>query len=147
MSLAFTFGGASSGHHDHEGAPTGVSLPIGAPSNALELRVSLTDGEVVGEVFSSDGTSYARAVKAVTASDPDVVAPAVRSVLARAVAELPEPVQNSVGEIRLDLAGEESRVLAALGLRLDGRVDPPSATDEALQARTGLAAGTPIRVN
>jgi hypothetical protein len=62
---------------------------------------------------------------------------------------LPEPLLGSVTGITLALDGAEAAVLAELHLALTQSLDPAapiSAVDDALQARTGIAAGTPIRV-
>lgn len=144
MNLSFTFGGASAGQHDHHDAAPSASLPSGPPSSVLQLNVSLRDGVARGAVISGDGTVYAQAEKPVPGFSHPEVASAVRSVLARAVAELPEPVQESVSEIRFDLGGPEAAVAQELGLAVDLSADPPARIDDALQARTGITAGTPI---
>ena len=160
MDLKFSFGNSSkpsqSSHdtsHDHAehsaGAAGGIPLPFagassGTPlssSSVLELRVSLGDGELVCEALSGDGVGYARA--AIGAEDRPLAA-AVRSVLARAGAELPEPLRGSVTAVVLDLGGREAEALEGLGLTVSLASSQLSTVDEALQARTGLAAGTPI---
>jgi len=165
MDLKFTFSGSShdpgADDHDHEGhghgAGPGIPLPFagatnsGSTSSTLELRVSFieTDGTIVCEAFSGDGVSYARAEKAVSDRDPIALATAARSVLARCGAELPEPLIGSVTEVTLALGGAEAAALAELGLPLVQSLDPAapiSSVDDALQARTGIAAGTPIRI-
>ena len=102
-------------------------------------------GSVVCEALSGDGVSYARAEKALRDRSPAGVAAAVRSALARAGAELPEPLIESVTDVVLELGEHEAAVLAELGLAADPDSDPLAAIDTALQARTGIAAGTPIR--
>ena len=162
MDLKFTFNGSShdrgQNEHHHDDAHSGIPLPFAgasgsgpaAASNVLELRVSASGATVVCEGLSGDGVSYARAEKPVEdPAAPAALAPAVRSVLARAGASLPEPLIESVTGIVLALDGAEAAVLAELGLPLLEQADPAapiSAVDEALQARTGVAAGTPIRL-
>lgn len=152
MDLKFSFGASNPLPLATDGAGS-ASLPIStAPastSSALELRVSLTGATpalAVCEAISGDGVSYARAEKSVQdpVSSTDIAA-AVRSALARAGAELPEQLLGSVTGVRLDLDGREIEVLAKLGIPVASGVDSLAAVDEALQARTGLAAGTPIR--
>ena len=53
---------------------------------------------------------------------------------------------ESVTGVVLSLGGIEREVLAELGLNIDADADPVARVDDALQARTGIAAGTPIRV-
>ena len=166
MDLKFTFNGSShdqgdSGHdhggHGQEGATSGIPLPFagatatGSTSSTLELRVSLdaAGGAVACEAFSGDGVAYARAEKAVQEGGPVELAAATRSAIARCGAELPEPLIGSVTEVTFALGGAEAAVLAALGLPLAQSMDPAasiSAVDEAMQARTGIAIGTPIRI-
>ena len=59
-------------------------------------------------------------------------------------AELPEPLLGSVTAVVLDLGGREAEALEGLGLTVSLASSQLSTVDEALQARTGLAAGTPI---
>lgn len=152
MDLKFSFGGASPDHdhsgHGSGGAPSGVPLPFAgatpvplSTSSTLELRVSLGEAAVVCEALSGDGVSYARAEKASGDRSPAALAAAVRSALARTGAELPEPLIGSVTDVTLALGGAEDAVLAELGLG-----GAPSAVDAALQARTGIAVGTPMRI-
>lgn len=120
----------------------------------LELRVTRgagtgtgTDGDgsvLVCEALSGDGVSYARAEREFTESAG--LAAAVRSVLSRVGPEMPEPLLGSVTGVVLSLGGGEAEALAELGLAVDEAQDPPAAVNEALQARTGVAAGTPIRI-
>jgi hypothetical protein len=101
----------------------------------------------VCEAISGDGVSYARAEKSVQdPASPAGIAAAVRSALARAGAELPEQLLGSVTGVRLDLDDREGEVLAELGIPVASGTDPLAAVDEALQARTGIAAGTLIHV-
>ncbi len=147
MSLKFTFGGASSDHHDHGGAPSGVpTLPLApAPAAGGDLTFVLTlDGaQVSGEARSGSGVAYATVSKPLPGPGAAAAASAIRSVLSRLEAELVEPLRTTAAAIDLVLApgaGTGAAVLAELG------VDPADpAVDEALQARTGLPAGTPIR--
>lgn len=150
MSLKFSFGGSSPEPHDHD-AP-GITLPFAgaasrptAGSSTLELTVTLGDGEVACTALSGDGVAYARAAKPVAAGAAPTLANAVRSVLARAGAELPEPLIESVTGVVLELGGAESAVLEELGLAVTPGATQLATVDEALQARTGVAAGTPIR--
>ncbi|MBO1900878.1 hypothetical protein J4H92_02810 [Leucobacter weissii] len=158
MSLKFTFGGASPEPHDHsdrgaDGAPSGIPLPFvgasGGPpvstSSTLELRVTREGGELVCVALSGDGVDYARASKRLRVPGPSGLAAAARSVIARAGAELPEPLLGAVTAIVLSLDGAESAVLAELNLSIDRAGSPPATVDHALQSRTGIAAGTPIR--
>lgn len=175
MSLKFTFGGGApgnSGHdhdehdgHGHGGATPGIPLPFagaassGQPistSSILEIRVTRgtgaaapTDGTantsavaaelVIAEALSGDGVSYGRAEKSITAGDAASLGSAARSVIARVGATLPEPLIGSVSAVVLSFGADGTEVLASLGIA-------NSAVDEALQARTGLSAGTPIRI-
>ncbi|NLA64937.1 MAG: hypothetical protein GX862_03210 [Leucobacter sp.] len=173
MDLKFTFSGSPSAQHDHDGAPAAMQLPfsttaVGSPqstSSVLELRVSLTPdgGEIVCEGISGDGVSYAKSSKQLSAgaaqasaaqAEPQGVdvavatsklAAAVRAGVARAGAELPEPLIQSVTAIELDLGGREAEVLTELGVVVSTGTQQLGQVDGALQARTGVAAGTPIR--
>ena len=147
MDLKFTFGASNPLPLTAEGA--GSASASGPGSSVLELRVTLADGEAVCEGVSGDGASYARATKRVADDGSSTLAAAVRSVLARAGAELPEPLLGSVTGVVLSLGGADAQVLADLGLVVAPGAspsDPVSAIDEALQARTGLSAGTPIHI-
>lgn len=154
MDLKFTFGAANPLPLATSGTGTGGTGGSGASSaSTLDLRVTLESGQpavAVCEGLSGDGVAYARAEKAV--QDPasaSELAAAVRSVLARVGAELPEPLIDSVTGIVLALGGAEAEVLARLGITASASPDPSApiaAVDEALQARTGVAAGVPIRV-
>ena len=147
MDLKFSFGGASPDHNDHGDAPSGIPLPFAGatstPSSAssvLEMRVSRAEGAVIAEALSGDGVSYARATRSTTDTSPAGIAAAARSAIARAGAELGDPLLNSVSAIVLALDEASSAVLNELDL------DPASAqVNESLQARTGIAVGTPIR--
>lgn len=144
MDLKFSFGAANPLPFSTEGA--GAASQPGAGAGVLELRVSMTtDGtEMVCEGVSGDGVSYARAHRAIAADDASSLAAALRSVLARGGAELPEPLLNSVSAVVLDLAGREAEVLAELGLTASTGTQLCT-VDEALQSRTGITAGTPVR--
>lgn len=155
MSLKFTFGGATpagADHHEHTPATPGIPLPFAgaasrstSSSSELELRVTLDDTAAHCAGVSGDGVTYAQASRALTGSSPAAVAAAVRSVLARTGAELPEPLIESVTAVTLALGGAEAAALAELGLTVDAGADPLAVVDDALQARTGLTTGTPIR--
>ena len=146
MSLQFSFGAAN----PLPLVPDGAAGAPATTSSVLDLRVTIEGGApatVVCEGISGDGVSYARAEKAVQDPDsPAGLAAAARSALARAGAELPEPLIESVTGVVLSLGGIEREVLAELGLNIDADADPVARVDDALQARTGIAAGTPIRV-
>lgn len=158
MDLKFTFAGASSDQHDHGGAPAGIPLPFaGAPSGSggsgpgssvLELVVTRSaDGsELVCEGLSGDGVVYASARRAVVGADTATLALALRSVLARGGAELPEPLLGSVSAVVLDLGGCERETLESLGLSVSPSGQMLAQVDEALQARTGITAGTPMQL-
>lgn len=149
MSLKFSFGGAPGGasadHHDHHDAPSGAtSLPLTpAPAGGpLTFALSLEPARVTGEARSG-GVAYATAAKPVNGEDPAAVAVAIRSVLSRLEAELVEPMRGTAAAVELtaDPALDLAAVLAGLG------AEPSApAVGDALQSRTGLAAGTPIRV-
>lgn len=171
MSLKFTFGGSSPDHHDHghDGETPGIPLPfdvtakapVAGTSSVLELQVRQTATAVECTAVSGDGVTYARAEKALAAADTgaadgsatdaspaasvEAVAAAVRSAIARAGAELPEPLIDAVTAVVVDLDGGAD-VLRALGLEVGEQADPPTQTSEALRARTGIAAGTPVRL-
>lgn len=159
MDLKFTFGDAS-------------PLPLtdvnaGSPgpgqgSSRLELHVSLAeahDGErsIVCVGRSGDGVEYARSEKPLAGTEPGALAAAIRSVLARAGAELPEPLLGSVTAIAIDLTApgssvderspQDAALIDALGLSagVQAGTGTAFAVNEPLQARTGVAAGTPIR--
>ena len=146
MDLKFTFGGASPDQHDHGGAPSGIPLPFAgiasAPASAssvLEVHVTRLGETVIAEARSGDGVSYARAERAGADHSPAGLAAAARSAIARAGAELGEPLVQSVSAVVVDLGEDSDEVLRELGL---DPADP--AVTEALQARTGITAGTPI---
>lgn len=157
MDLKFTFGGASPDHHDHGGAPSGVSLPLTAkpislspPSTVLEIVVRREATALIAEAISGDGVTYGRAEvplapttdEAASAPDPAALAKGVRSAAARVVAELEGPMADSVTGLALELGDDTAEVLSALGLDTASPV-----VDAALQRRAGIAMGTPIRVS
>lgn len=151
MDLKFSFGGASPDHsHDGHGeAPSGIPLPFSvAPastSNVLEIHVRCAESEVVAEALSGDGVTYGRAEVEEAARDPKALARAMQSAVARVVAELDGPLADSVTAIVLQLSGAEAKTVEALGF--DEAQDPELAfTSEAFQRRTGVAAGTPVRL-
>lgn len=163
MDLKFTFGGGTpAAEHTHGAESPGIPLPFAgatqqptSASSVLELRVSIgADDEGAGavrcEAVSGDGATYGKAEKAVHGeASPALLAAAARSVIARAGAELPEPLLGSVSSLTLSFGGAEAAVLQELGLLVEPSLDPQapvSAVDAALQARTGILAGTPIRV-
>lgn len=149
MDLKFSFGGASPDHHDHGGAPSGIPLPfagaatqLASTSSVLELHVTVAGQEVIAEALSGDGVSYGRAVTSAVDRDSVGVAAAARSALARVGAELGDPLIGSVSAVVLDLGTLAAPVLAELGVEAPGE----ARVTEALQARTGVAQGTPVRV-
>lgn len=151
MDLKFSFGGASPDHHhDDQGeAPSGIPLPFSvAPastSSVLEVRVRYTESAIIAEAVSGDGVTYGRAELAAPARDPRALARAVQSAVARVVAELEGPLADSVTAVVLQFEGAESQIIEALGFAV--AQDPALAhTSEAFQRRTGIAAGTPVRV-
>lgn len=149
MDLKFSFDGASPDHHDHGDVPSGIPLPFAgvastpvSTSSELDVVVradsSTTERLIVAEVITGDGVTYARGDVASDATDEDGLAHAARSAISRAVAGLEGPLSESITSIRLELPNAAA-VLAGLGLEADA----PSVT-EALQARIGVAVGTPI---
>lgn len=148
MDLKFSFGASNPLPLASEGAG---SASFGGPgAGVLELKISLQASEIVAEGLSGDGVSYARVQKPVTGEDPAALAAALRSVLARCGAELPEPLLGSVTAVVVSLGGFEAEVLRELGLVVtetstsSSSVIQLSTVDESLQARTGISAGTPI---
>lgn len=150
MDLKFTFGGASPDQHDHGGAPSGVSpLPLsakpvslGPTSTVLDVVLRRADGELVAEALSGDDVTYGRApVADADASDAPTFAKALRSAISRVVAELDSPLSDSVTALVFDLGADNDAALAALGLDASTPV-----VDAALQRRSGLAMGTPVRL-
>ncbi|MCB1274301.1 MAG: hypothetical protein KDB25_07915 [Leucobacter sp.] len=148
MDLKFSFDKSNPLPLATEGA--GSSFPPSSGSNVLDLRVTVEGSEVVCEGLSGDGVSYARVGKRVAdPAAPELLAAATRSVLARTGAALPEPLIESITGIVFALEGAEAAVIAELGLASEAQADPAAqiiAVDDALQARTGIAAGTPIRI-
>jgi len=144
MDLKFSFGASNPLPLTAEGA--GSASAPGPGSSVLELRVSLTPdgGEMVCEGMSGDGVSYGRALRPIAGDGAGDLATALRSVLARGGAELPEPLLGSVTAVVLSLGGREEETLEALGLAVSPGAQL-AALDGELQARTGIAAGTPIR--
>lgn len=160
MDLKFSFSGAKSSRdasHDHDGhahgaagAAGGIPLPFAGAASAplssssvLELRVSLQGETMICEGVSGDGVTYARAE---VSAGGRPFAHALRSALARAGAELPEPLLGSVTAVVLDLDGREAETLEGLGLAVSGGGAQLATVDEMLQARTGISAGTPVVV-
>lgn len=150
--------GHDHGDHGRAGlAPgsAGIPLPFAgaaaggtvSTSSALDLSVAFDEaaGMMSCEALSGDGVLYARSEKPVQGRDVPALAAAARSVLARTGAGLPEPLLGSVTGIVLALGGAESAVLAEFGIAL-GNGEDLVAVDEALQARTGISAGIPIRL-
>lgn len=151
MDLKFSFGGASPDHHDHGGAPSGIPLPFAgasatqvSTSNELDVvvRVDASGSEplVVAEVITGDGVTYARGDVTVDPNDPAALARAARSAISRAVAGLEGPLATAITAVELQLP-EATALLEPLGVSAES----PSVT-EALQARIGVAAGTPFRI-
>lgn len=156
MELKFTFGGSADHSHSDEQAvraTPGAQLPIvggAAPqSGSPEMRVTLEGSEVRCAVVGA-GTEYASASVAARELTPTAIASAVRSALARAHAELPDSMRGTVSAVSLELGDDSPRVLAELGataeLASGGGDGGEVLVDEALQARTGLVSGTPIRL-
>lgn len=146
MDLKFSFGASNPLPLANSGA--GAPGPGSGPgSNVLELQVSLSVDKqaLLCEGLSGDGVSYAKAQKALAQHDPATLAAALRSVLARAGAELPEPLISSVTAVVLAIGGDEAEVLSDLGLAVTPGATQIATVDDALQARTGITAGTPIR--
>ena len=146
MDLKFTFGASNPLPLSTEGAGSASSL--GAGNGMCELRVTLnTDsGSLLCEGVSGDGVAYSSAEKKLAADDTASLAAALRSVLARGGAELPEPMLGSVSAIALALGGREAEALGELGLMVSPGNVVLAQVDEPLQARTGISAGTPIRI-
>ena len=144
MDLKFTFGASNPLPLSAEGAGSASSLGNGM----CELRVTLDSaaGLLRCEGVSGDGVAYSSAEKKLVADDTASLAAALRSVIARGGAELPEPMLGSVSAIALSLGGQEAAALGELGLMVSPGSAVLAQVDEALQARTGIAAGTPIRV-
>ena len=148
MDLKFSFGGASPDQHDHGGAPSGIPLPFAGAatsltpaSTVLEVRVTLAGEAVVAEALSGNGVTYARAARSTVDLSPAGLAAAARSAIARAGAELGDRLVGTVSAVVLALGEHTGAVLQQLEL---DAADP--AVSEALQARTGISAGTPIRL-
>ncbi len=142
MELKFTFGASNPLPLQQEGAGS-ASAP---GSGVLELRVSFSPAgdELVCEGRSGDGVSYAST--SVRYEDRPLHL-SLRSALARGGAELPEPLLGAVNGIVLDLGGREAEALEGLGLTVAPGASAGAqlaTVDAALQARTGIAAGTPI---
>lgn len=160
MDLKFTFGassplplssagaGSASAHGSHGGPGAGLSDGHGGPKTGMcELRVRLNaDAEtLLCEGVSGDGVAYSSAEKKLAGTDLASLATALRSVIARGGAELPDPMLGSVSAITLQLGGREEAALNELGLMVSPGGAILAQIDEALQARTGITAGTPIR--
>lgn len=155
MSLKFTFGGGASNQHDHGSESPGIPLPFNvtpatslSSSSVLELHVTRVGDALVCEGVSGDGVTYGRSQKSLVDGELSTLAATLRSVLARTGAELPEPLITSVTAVVLKSIGgdtDDAAVLRALDLEVDESADQPSTVSEALQARTGLNMGTPIR--
>lgn len=146
MDLKFTFGASNPLPLASEGAGSASSL--GAGNGMCELRVTLNNADALlrCEGVSGDGVAYSSAEKKLAADDSASLAAALRSAIARGGAELPEPMLGSVSAIALSLGGREAEALTELGLMVSAGSVVLAQVDEALQARTGIAAGTPIRV-
>lgn len=144
MDLKFSFGASNPLPLSAEGA--GSASAVGG-SSVLELHVTLVPEESLIRCsgVSLDGVSYASATKQFSSENPAALAAAVRSVLARGGAELPEPLLGSVSGVALSLGGCEAEALRTLELAVSPGSPVLAQVDEALQARTGIAAGTPIR--
>ena len=153
MDLKFSFGGASPDHHhgDDGGAPSGIPLPFtttapGSTSTVLEALVRREGEQLVGEVVTGDGVTYARAEVALRAeaaadSNLEALGKAARSALARAVATLEGPLAESVSAVVFSLGDASRAVAGAIGV---SDTEAPS-VDAALQRRIGISEGTPIR--
>ncbi len=148
MDLKFSFGASNPLPLSSEGAGS-ASAGTGAGSGVLELRVTLRSEEALMrcEGVSADGVTYASAEKSVSGEDVFSLAATLRSVLARGGAELPEPLLGSVSVLAVSLGGREAEVLDALGLSVSPGAAVLAQVDGELQSRTGIAAGTPIRVS
>ena len=143
MDLKFSFGASNPLPLSNSGLGS-----TAANSSVLELHVSLAadTSTMRCEGRSGDGVSYATAEKHVAQLDPATLAAALRSVLARAGAELPEPLIDSVSAIVLTLDGQEAAIVKDLGLAVAEGTAQLATVDATLQSRTGVAAGTPIRI-
>ncbi|KIP53142.1 hypothetical protein [Leucobacter komagatae] len=166
MDLKFSFGGASPDQHDHGGAPSGIPLPFAgvassATSTSSELGIfvrlvtSPEGATAIAEVITGDGVTYTRSEvtlkraqgvggplpidsgEPIDPADTDAVMRAVRSAISRAVAALEGPLASAVTSIELDVPNADS-IIELLGVPASGTVD------DALQARWGVSAGTPV---
>lgn len=139
MDLKFSFGASNPLPLGPEGAGSASAAGV------LELRVSLSPSgdEMICEGVSGDGVSYGGAQRRIAGDGAGDLATTLRSVLARCGAELPEPLLGSVTAVVLSLGGREEETLEALGLVVSNGAQL-GAVDGELQARTGIAAGTPI---
>ena len=175
MDLKFTFGGASPDQHDHGGAPSGIPLPFAgaastpvSTSSELDVFVRLvTSSEgatAIAEVVTGDGVTYTRSEvelsrprtvggqlpraedAPIDAADTAALARAVRSAISRAVAGLEGPLAQSITAVKLDVPGAAA-VVAEIGADPAPISDPRAlgAVGDALQARLGITAGTPLR--
>lgn len=153
MNLKFTFTGSAESSHEHttatsehsSGLPVpfavGSSAPPVSMSSVLEMRVRVNDDAVLCVGVSGDGVEYSNAKVELAGRDLHA---AVRSVIARAGAGLPEPLIGSVSAIVLDLDGRESDVVTAWGLTASEGSPQLASVDEHLQTRTGISVATPI---
>ena len=117
-------------------------VSLGPASSSLDIVLRRSDAKLVAEAISGDGVTYARAeVDTDTDAAPETLAKAARSAVSRAVAELEGPMSDSVTAIVVDLGTDSVALITALGINL---ADP--VVDAALQRRSGIAMGTPVRV-
>ncbi|GAA1327704.1 hypothetical protein ACFSWE_11855 [Leucobacter albus] len=176
MDLKFTFGGASPDQHGHGDAPSGIPLPFAgaasgpvSTSNELDVFVRLVTSPegatAIAEVVTGDGVTYTRSEvelarartvggslpvdsgEPIEANDIEALTRAVRSAISRAVAALEGPLASAITSIEVDVPGAAA-VVAALGAGPGPVSEPRTAgvVTEALQARLGITAGTPLRV-
>ena len=158
MNLKFTFGQKAPHSHDGEvaaDAPTGRALPFSVTpsSNSSELRVEVRvavpaspDAVPAFEatVLSGDDVSYGRGVAPVRGTAPDAESLAVRSAIARALADTGEQLLSAITVVQLEMPGA---VIVAAGLNLATDAAGAWRTTAALEQRTGLPEGTEVRAS
>ncbi|MGO1434338.1 MAG: hypothetical protein ACTJFR_04370 [Canibacter sp.] len=110
-------------------------------STSSELFIDVADAnheELTAVAVSGDGVEYAKSARAV--NENDEYATAVRSVIARVIAELGDPLSQSVTQFRVGtnvhLALQQLNAVDASGTK----------TTEVLERRAGVIPGTPVEL-
>ena len=147
MDLKFTFAKstppAADGQAGKAANLTGsgaTQLPLNSASRNLFVEVLESAEDARAVAVSGDGVNYGSAEKPLGANP----ASAYRSVIARVIAEVGEPLSGSISALKLSISAYHA--LASAEEFQGGAFAPDGTVSQALQLRTGLSAGTRVEL-